>query len=85
MMGEIVILILILFKCLTQYISRQSSINKVTLPSLSDFRGTSMALVPLMTSKLAQCHCDFIHIISFVLPSSKLPMNFSKPYCPVTS
>lgn len=84
MMGEIVILILILFKCLTQYISRQSSINKVTLPSLSDFRGTSMALVPLMTSKLAH-HCDFIHIISFVLPSSKLPMNFSKPYCPVTS
>ena len=34
MMGGIVILIIILFKCLTQYISRQCSINKVTLQVL---------------------------------------------------
>ena len=34
MMGGIVILIIILFKCLTQHISRQHSINKATLQVL---------------------------------------------------
>lgn len=51
-------------------------------PSPSDFRSTSVALVPLMASNTVHL-CDFIHIISFVLPSPKLPMNFSKPYCPL--
>ena len=34
MMGGMIILIIILFKCLTQHISRQHSINKATLQVL---------------------------------------------------
>ena len=44
MMGGIVILIIILFKCLTQHISRQCSINKAALQVLMALENLSFGL-----------------------------------------
>lgn len=41
MMGGMIILIIILLKCLTQHISRQHSINKVTLQVLMALENTN--------------------------------------------
>lgn len=45
MMGGIVILIISLFMCLTQHISRQCSINKLTLQVLMALENPNCALL----------------------------------------